>query len=192
MPTETEHEITLLLEAWRSGHRSALDELFPKAYHRLRHLAEALFRREPSGDTLQPTAIVNELYIMLSRQRNVTLEDRTAFYSFAVYLIRLMLRTRARDRHAQKRGAGQRPVPLSDDMQWIDVSGPDLLDLEQALDELALQQARKVRLLELTAFIGLSTTEAADLLGISKATADRDLRFTKAWLYDRLKGTRSG
>ncbi len=187
MEPQEEGDITVLLESWRAGERSGLDALLGKAYPRLHRLADAFLARESSGVTLQATELVNELYIVLRRQRNVSFASRTEFYSFAAYLIRLMLRTRARDHNAYKRGAGHVRIPLSDALSWIDAVGPEILDLNRALDELAALDERKARLIELTAFLGLSSADAAELLGISKATADRDLRFTRAWLRDRLR-----
>jgi RNA polymerase sigma factor (TIGR02999 family) len=189
MDAPRDGEITTLLDAWRSGEPAALDHLLVEAYPRLHHLADVFLVRERNGATLQATELVNELYITLTRQRNITFRSRTEFYSFAAYLIRLMLRTRARDRKAQKRGAGGLRVPLSEDLSWVDVTGPEILDLDRALDELAKLNERKARLVELTAFLGFSSADAAALLGISKATADRDLRFTRAWLFDRLQGS---
>lgn len=182
-----EDDITVLLESWRAGERSGLDELLGQAYPRLHGLADAFLARESSSITLQATELVNELYIILRRQRNVSFANRTEFYSFAAYLIRLMLRTRARHRSARKRGTGHVRIPLSENLSWIDAAGPEILDLNRALDELQVLHARKARLIELTAFLGLSSADAAELLGISKATADRDLRFTRAWLQDRLR-----
>lgn len=187
MTEREDGDITTLLGAWRSGDRAGLDELLARTYPRLHHVADAFLHNERKGNTLQATELVNELYIVLRRQRNITFASRTEFYSFAAYLIRLILRTRARDRKAQKRGSGHTRVELSEDLSWIDAGGPEMLDLDRALDELAILHERKARLVELTAFLGFSTSDAAELLGISKATADRDLRFTRAWLYDRLQ-----
>src|SRR5690349_17866590 len=94
-------DITILLGAWRSGDRAGLDELLARAYPRLHHLADAFLHQEARGNTLQATELVSELYITLRRQRNISFSSRTEFYSFAAYLIRLILRTRARNRRTQ-------------------------------------------------------------------------------------------
>jgi len=182
-------DITVLLDSWRRGELEALKKLVTISYPRLHSLADEFLRRETPGHTLQATALVNELYIVLARQRKIDPQDRQEFYSFAAYLIRLLLCNRARDRNTVKRGSGGVRVPLTDELAWIDAASDDLLDLDAALSELSALHPRKVQLMELIAFLGYSTEEAADLLGVSKRTADRDLRFTRAWLYARVRGS---
>jgi RNA polymerase sigma factor (TIGR02999 family) len=181
-------DITALIAAWRGGDAGALNELVPLAFPKLHSLAEAFLRREKDCQTLQATALVNELYLLLRKQRKVGLADRHEFYCFAAFLIRLILYNRARDRRSQKRGAGAVRVPLSEDLRWIDAAGDDMLDLNQALDELVQLSTRQARLLDLTVFLGCTIQEAATLLNMSTATANRQLRFVKAWLYQRLRG----
>jgi RNA polymerase sigma factor (TIGR02999 family) len=180
-------EITVLLDSWRRGETEALKALVELSYPKLHGLAEAFLRREAPGQTLQATALVNELYVVLARQRKVGPNDREEFYSFAAYLIRLILCNRARDRKAAKRGSSPARVPLTEELAWIDAAGDDMLDLDAALEELKELDPRKVQLLELVAFLGYSIQEAAELAGISKRTADRAMRFTRAWLYDRIR-----
>jgi RNA polymerase sigma factor (TIGR02999 family) len=179
-------EITVLLDSWRRGEREALTDLVTLSYPKLHGLADAFLRRESAAHTLQATELVNELYIVLVRQRKIDPRDRREFYCFAAYLIRLLLCNRARDRKALKRGSGEPRVPLTEDLGAIDAAGEDMLDLHAALTELDEMHPRKARLLDLIAFLGYSTEDAAALLGISKRTADRDVRFTCAWLYARM------
>ena len=181
-------EITQLLGRWKEGQPGAFDELIAAAYPRLRRLADSFVRRELPGQTIQATGLVHETYLVLLRQRKIDLKDRSHFYGLAAALMRMILRDHARDRSASKRGGNLARIPLSDDLHWVDAASDDLLDLDRALTELEQLDARKTRLMELKTYLGCSTEEAAEQLGISKATADRDLRLAKAWLYHRLRG----
>ena len=187
--SDPEQDITVLLEAWREGDPTAIEKLMPAVYPKLRYIADSFLRRERPGRTLQATELVNELYFVIARKQKVNFDHGANFFGLAAHLMRLILRDRARARKAQKRGNDPARVPLSEDLAWIDASGTDMLDLDRALEELTVIEPRKVKLLEITTFLGCSVTEAAELAGVSKATADRDLRFAKAWLYDRLRGT---
>ena len=100
--------------------------------------------------------------------------------------MRLILIDHARGNQAQVRGGGMQRVPLSDDLAWIDIGSPELLDLNRALEELALVDAYKVQLIEIRYFLGCTTEETAALVGRSKATVDRDLKFIKSWLFRRI------
>lgn len=183
-------DVTVLLRAWRGGDGSSLDALVSVAYPQLKRIAEAFLRREITGHTLQATGLVSELYILLLRQRKTSaFESRAHFYAFAAFLMRAILRDWARERRAAKRGGKDAiRVPLSPELAWVDAGSDELLDLDHAMAELEQEQPRKVRLLELTAFLGCTTQEAADLMGISKSTADRELTTARAWLYRKLHG----
>lgn len=177
-------DITRLIASWKDGDREALGDLVTETYPKLRSIADSLLRRESNQQTLQATGLVNELYLLLHKQRTVGVTHRQDFFSFAAYLIRLILLNHARERLSQKRTGGIR-VPLSEELSWIDVASEDMIDLERCLDELKQYDARKVKILELTAFLGCSVQEAAEIAGVSKATAERDLQFTRAWLFQR-------
>jgi RNA polymerase sigma factor (TIGR02999 family) len=179
-------EITVLLHAWQAGDARALDEVVSLAYPRLRRLAESALRGESFRDTLQATGLVHELYVLLRQQRQVLFEDRKQFYAFTAYLMRLILMNQARERRAQKRGSGAARIPLSDQFPWVDAASEQMIDLHRAFEELATLDARKARLLDLIVFLGCSVSEAAEILGISKATAERDLRAARAWVRARL------
>jgi RNA polymerase sigma factor (TIGR02999 family) len=181
-------DITALLAAWRDGRPGALDDVIVVTYPKLRKLAESFLRRESPGHTIQATGLVHEIYLLLLRQRKVAFEDRGHFYATAAGLMRAILRDWARDKGAQKRGGDAVRVPLSEDLSWVDADSTEFLDLDVALAELERLDERKARLIELKTFLGCSTEEAAEQLAISKATADRDLRLAKAWLYQRLRG----
>jgi RNA polymerase sigma factor (TIGR02999 family) len=179
-------EITLLLTKWKNGEPTAFEQLMPLVYPHLREVAAAYIRRERNPDVLQATALVHELYLRLLNQKKAAWVDRQHFYTFAAKVMRMILIDHARQSQAQMRGGGYDRVPLSDDLVWVNIGSPELLDLNQALDELATLDTYKVQLVELRYFLGCTAEETASLLQVSKATVDRDLRFTKSWLYRRI------
>jgi RNA polymerase sigma factor (TIGR02999 family) len=159
---------------------------FPALYDELRALAAARLAAEPSGHTLQPTALVHEVYLRLAG-RNQAWADRSQFLAAASRAMRHILVDHARRRGRVKRGGGVRPVSLNC-LDVADAAGPedDLLALAEALEGLAAEDPDKARLVELRAFGGLTLEEAADALGISRATAARSWAYAKAWLFQRL------
>jgi RNA polymerase sigma factor (TIGR02999 family) len=179
-------EITLLLAKWKDGDPSAFEDLMPLVYPHLRHVAAAYIRRERNPDVLQATALVHELYLRLLNQKKAAWGDRRHFYTFAAKIMRMILIDHARESQAQMRGGGRERVPLSDDLLWVNIDSPEMLDLNQALDELGTLDAYKVQLVELRYFLGCTAEETASLMQVSKATVDRDLKFTKSWLFRRL------
>lgn len=181
-------DITALLHRWKDGDERACDQLIPYVYPHLHKVAVAYIRGESPNQTLQPTALVNELYLRLVQQRQPNLQDRSHFYAFAASLMRRVLTDHARSSHAAKRGSGLVHVSLNDEVPWVNVNGEDLLDLNRALEELERLDPRKVRLVELRYFLGCTVPEAAAVANISVATAERDLALARAWLYLKLKG----
>jgi RNA polymerase sigma factor (TIGR02999 family) len=179
-------EITLLLGKWKDGEASAFEELMPLVYPHLRQVAAAYIRRERNPDLLQGTALVHELYLRLLNQKKAAWEDRRHFYTFSARVMRLILIDHAREAQAQMRGGGQERVLLSDDLAWVNIGSPEMLDLNRALDELSTLDAGKVQMVELRYFLGCTAEETADLMQVSKATVDRELRFVKSWLYRRI------
>lgn len=188
MPSETPvpNEITGLLHRWKLGDREALASLASLAYTDLRNIASGYLRREVPGHTLQATGLVNELYLRLAQLRDVKLTDRRHFYAFAAQLMRMILIDYARQAHAHKRPGSATRVPLHEEMAWINAASEEMLSLDTALHQLEALDERKVRVLELRFFLGCTNDETAELLGVSRATIDRDLEFAKAWLYRRL------
>jgi RNA polymerase sigma factor (TIGR02999 family) len=181
-------EITQLLHEWKDGNREAFDRLMPMVYNDLRNIATGLMRRERGGHTLQPTALLHELYFRLVQQRRVGIGDRCHFFTFAAKLMRMILIDHARARGAQRRGGPNIRVPLSDELSWLGDDESDLLDLSRALDRLEQLDTRKARMVELRFFLAFTVDEIAETLEISKATVDRDLKFVRGWLYRELKG----
>ena len=128
------------------------------------------------------------MYLRLTQIRSVQIEDRRHFYAFAAQLMRLILIDHARQARAGKRPGSHARVPLHDEIAWVDATSDEMLELDIALNELEAVAERKVRILELRYFLGCTNEEAAQVLGVSRPTIDRDLEFAKAWLYRRLAG----
>lgn len=177
-----------LLAAVASGEAGAADRLLPLVYGELHQLAERELARERPGHTLQATALVHEAWLRLCGDGAPRWEGSGHFFAAAATSIRRILVEAARARAAQKRGGGRQRVTLSGVAAEPEVDQDQLLDLDQALQELAAEDARKARLVELRYFTGLSLAECASTLGIAPATADRDWAYARAWLFDRLRG----
>jgi RNA polymerase sigma factor (TIGR02999 family) len=186
VPPPTSPDITQVLQAWSHGDAEALDKLMTEVYPELRSMASRYVAGERSG-TVQATSLVHDLYLRLLKQQPSAFPNRRAFFAFAAGAMRHILVDQVRARHAQKRGARRARVPLTEDLQLVDPSDVDLLDLHLALDELARVDPRKAEIVQLCAFLGCGRTEAAELLDISPTTAKRDLRFARAWLAQRLQ-----
>lgn len=182
-------DITVLLDRWTHGDHEAVEALTPLVYSHLRKVAGSYLRRERSDHTLEATGLVNELFLVLLNEKRAQFADRVHFFTFAARAMRRILVNHARTRETAKRGSAEAHVELSPDLAWVDPEGPEMLDLDRALDEMESMEPRKARVVELRIFLGCTSAEAADLMGISKPTLDRDLRFALAWLFDRLKGT---
>ena len=179
-------EITALLTRWDKGDRAALGSLASLVYDDLRAIATGFLRREGREHTLQATALVNELYLRLARQQAFRAQDRGHFYTLAAMMMRRILIDYARQISAQKRPDRASRVPLHPDVAWVDASGEELLALDQALADLERKDERMVKAIELRFFLGCTIDEAAEVLGISPATVDRDVKFALAWLFRRL------
>jgi RNA polymerase sigma factor (TIGR02999 family) len=178
-------QITVLLHEWSAGKPAAIDHLFDLVYPQLRRIAGALFHGERPENLLQPTSVVNELFLKLIRQRSLKFEDREHFYSLSARLMRRVLVDHARSEGRQKRDGGV-PVPLHDELAWVDAKSAELIDLDRVLEELEELDQRKCRMVELRFFLGFTADETAELLNTSKASVDRELKFVRGWLYDRL------
>jgi len=179
--------ITQLLAQWGKGDQQALRQLAPLVYPDLRRMAGAMLSSERPGHTLQATGLVHELFLRLLKRKEVSWENRTDFFLSSAHLMRLILREWARNRSAEKRGGGADRVPLNEEMSWLDVNSPELLDLDFALDELGESDARKAQIAELRFFLGCTNEETAELLSLSVRTVKREVAFTKAWLFRRLR-----
>ncbi len=177
--------VTRLLIQWRDGSNTALEQLTPLVYDELRKLAAGYLARERPGHTLQATALVHEAFLRLVEQDRQDWQSRTHFFGVAAHLMRLILVDWARKANAGKRGAGARQITLED----IAEQRPgQLIDLDEALTALEALDPRKARVIELRYFGGLTAEEAAESLGISKPTVERDTRVAHLWLRRHMKG----
>jgi RNA polymerase sigma factor (TIGR02999 family) len=183
---ESTRSVTALLTDWSRGDASALDQLVPLVYAELRRIAARQLRGERVNHTLQPTALVNEVYLRLVDQRQVEWQDRAHFLGVAAQTMRRILVDHARRHDAGKRGDGV-PAMSIDDAREIAASGElPLLALEDALARLEALDPGLVRIVELRAFGGLTIDEAAHVLDVSPSTAKRSWRTAKAWLNREL------
>ena len=181
-------DITELLQAWGAGDRQALDDLFPLVYDELHRIARAQFAREPAGHTLQPTAVVSELYVELVACRRLRWVDRSHFFGFAAQQMRRILVAWARRRKAAKRGGSARDLSLDELPFLADLPDEELLRLDDALTELERFNPEGCRLVIWRFFGGLNHEEIARLLGVSRTTARNKWRAAKLWLRRELEG----
>jgi RNA polymerase sigma factor (TIGR02999 family) len=182
-------DVTELLHAWAAGDVRARDELVPLVYAELRHCAAAHLRRERHNHTLEPTALVHEVYLKLVDQRRAAWQNRAQFFAVASRMMRRILVDRARARRMAKRSGQWARVTLDERLKSVLPLNVDVLDLDAALTRLAAFDQRKAQLAELRFFTGLSSEEAAETLGISVATAERDWQAARAWLLKELRPT---
>lgn len=184
-------EITRLLIAWSGGDERALNVLMPLVYGRLRRLAASYLRHERADHTLQTSALVNEAYLRMISQDQVSWRDRTHFYAVAAQMMRRILVDHARHHRYAKRGGPLRNLtPMELDLVTDD-KDPDVMSVDEALNALAEKDPQQAKLVELRYFGGLTKEEIAEVLGISSATVTRRWRLAKAWLYRYLvKGER--
>jgi len=184
-------DVSRILREIESGDPASAEQLLPAVYDELRTLAARRLARERPGTTLQATALVHEAYLRLaaddSRRGAKRWDGAAHFFAAAAEAMRRILVERARERATRKRGGGRRWVALQEDARVADVLLPDeLLDLDAALGRLAADEPRKSRLVVLRFFAGLTLEEAAAVLSISIATAQRDWAYARAWLLVEL------
>lgn len=180
-------DVTRILLGWNDDGKDALNRLMPLVEDELRRRASSYLDRERAGHTLQPTALVNELYLRLIGRREVNWQSRTHFFAFAARVMRRILVDHARARGAARRGAGWITVTL-DGLEAGTERDFDLIALDQALEKLAALDPDQARIVELRFFGGLSATETAEALGIGEATVHRRWASARAWLYGQLAG----
>ena len=182
-----ERDITRLLADARDGGRPALERLFALVYGELKGMAESRLRRERPGHTLQPTALVNEVYLRLDPDK-AGWENRRHFFGAASQAMRRILVDHARRRLADKRGGGLARVTLAD----LEVASPegdiDLLALDTALETLERDEPRLASVVTMRIFAGMSIEETAEALELSPATVKRDWLYARAWLADQMGG----
>jgi RNA polymerase sigma factor (TIGR02999 family) len=185
----TGQAVTRLLREWSDGDSAALERLMPLVHGELHRLARRYMRRERSGHTLQTTAVVNEAYLRLVDQQRADWRSRAHFFAVSAQAMRHILVDYARRKYSGKRGGAARRVTLDDVALASTERAGELVALDQALQGLAEIHPRRCKVVELRYFAGLNNREAAEVLGTSEATIERDWRFARAWLYRELQGS---
>jgi RNA polymerase sigma factor (TIGR02999 family) len=188
-------DITVVLREIETGGAPAAERLLPLVYEELRKLAAAKMAKEAAGQTLQPTALVHEVWLRLGGDAQPDWKNRAHFFAAAAETMRRIFIDRARRRQAMRHGGGM--VRASDDALIDAVAAPaaddaEILDVHEALDALARHDARKAELVKQCYFVGLTVKEAAVVLGISEPTARRDWTYARAWLFSHIKQLRAG
>jgi RNA polymerase sigma-70 factor, ECF subfamily len=181
----TPENLTQLLIAWSEGDHSALEKLVPLVEAELYRMAKRYMRRERPGHTLQPTALVNELYLRLVDQQSIQWQNRAHFLGVAAQIMRRILVNYAEAHKAAKRGGGYK-LTLNEAVDLAQKQDLDLVALDDALKRLAEFDERKSRIIELRFFGGLSIEETAEVLKISTMTVKREWNKARAWLYREL------
>ena len=190
MPAEGSRDISALLAAWGEGDAQALGKLIPIVYPELRRIARRHLDHRPPGHTLESAALANEAYLKLVRAGGIRCENRVHFLALCSQIIRRILVDHARNRRYAKRGGSLVHIPLDDELLGKRAHGVDILALDEALNSLARVEARKVQVVEMRFFGGLSVEETSKVLKISPETVMRDWNFAKAWLVSRLQNSR--
>ena len=180
------HSVTRLLHEFAEGDKAALDRLAPLVYDELRRIAGGQLRRERPGHTLQPTALVHEVYVRMVRQDQPDYRDRAHFLGIAAQLMRKVLIDHARAKNSLKRGGGQAYVSIDEARDAVVEKDSAILKLEDALQELERQSPLKARLIEMHYFGGLTAGESAEVLGLEIPAVRRELRVAQAWLEREL------
>ena len=179
-------EVTRILAAIREGDSRAVDDLLPAVYEELRQLAAQKLSREKPGQTLQATALVHEAYIRLVGAETGNWKSRTYFFAAAAEAMRRILIENARRKKRLRHGGDKQRVEMQDADLMIDAPCDDLIALDEALTKLAEEDPAKADLVKLRYFAGLTIEQAAEVLGISGATADRYWSYARAWLFHEL------
>jgi RNA polymerase sigma factor (TIGR02999 family) len=178
--------VTGLLNDWTNGDQDALNRLMPLVYDELHRLASRHLRHERTGHTLQTTALVHEAYLKLVDQKKANWQNRLQFFAAAAKVMRHILVDYARSRKAAKRGGDYCRLSLDEAVISAEEDDPDLLALDEALNELAALDPQQSRVVELRIFAGLTVDDTAEALGISPRTVKREWSMAKAWLHQQI------
>jgi RNA polymerase sigma factor (TIGR02999 family) len=179
-------EVTGLLKAWSSGDPAALDRLASVVYQELRRIARRYMKNERPGNTLQTTALVNEVYLRLVDVQNVDWQHRAQFFAISAQMMRRVLVDAARARGSYKRGGGAVKVNIDETAVLAPEPDASILALDNALEAFSRAAPRQAKVVELRYFGGLSEEEIVQVLGISPRTVRRDWDFARAWLMREL------
>ncbi|MBI2213250.1 MAG: sigma-70 family RNA polymerase sigma factor [Acidobacteria bacterium] len=183
------HDVTQLLNLWRSGDRAALEQLVPLIYDELRRVATRHLGRERAGHTLQPTALVHEAFLRLAGVSNIEWQNRAQFIGVAAEMMRRILVDYARARATEKRGGGATMVELDSDAVPGKQREAELLAVDEALKRLAEFDPRQAKIVEMRYFGGLTIEETAAAVELSPATVKREWTVARAWLHRELSQT---
>jgi RNA polymerase sigma factor (TIGR02999 family) len=181
------HRITVLLRRVSGGDRTAQSELLPIVYAQLLRMAEKQFRSERRGHTLQPTALISELYLRVIRDGTVDWQDRAHFFAVSAQTIRRILVDHARSVNAHRRPNPHMRLDLDDVLVYSDEHGAQIVEIDETLHRLAERDPRMAQIVEMRVFAGLSIEEMAAALGISERTVKRDWAVARAWLSKELR-----
>ena len=186
-------EVTQILEAIESGDVRAVDQLFPLVYQELHQLAVQRIRKEPAGQTLQATALVHEAYLRLVGSKNQHWFNSRHFFSAASEAMRRILVESARRKKRLKYGGGRQRVDYNEEDMAVEGSQDDIIAIDDALAKFAIEDPAKAELVKLRYFGGLTVEQSAEILEISRATADRYWSYARAWLFHEItKGNDTG
>lgn len=183
---DPDHQVTHLLLRWSDGDKEALRQLMPLVCRELRHQAKNYLTKENPAHTLQPTALVNEVYLRLHDCRTVEWKNSAHFFGFAATTMRRILVDHARSHQRAKRGDGVRPLPLDESLDLPEEQDLDLVALDDALNQLAELDPRQARIVDQRFFVGLTVDETAAVLGVSAPTVKREWRLARLWLFREL------
>ena len=186
MSNDSSQQITLLLIDWNNGDEFALERLMPLVYTELRQMARRYMKKQPSGHTFQTTELIHETYLKLAGQNEQNWENRSHFFGVAAKAMRHILVDYAKAKHRDKRGGWQELVTFAEDAVVSFTRSEEILALDDALNQLAELDERKVRVVEMKFFGGLKVDEISGILGISPETVKRDWSFAKTWLLREL------
>jgi RNA polymerase sigma-70 factor, ECF subfamily len=180
-------EVSQLLKCWREGDESALNKLIPLVYEELRKMARHQMTRERAGHTLQPTALVNEVYLRLIGAMKVPWQDQSHFFALCAQMMRRVLVDHARGRGRAKRGGAIKMLSLEESLAIPVGRDANIVELDDALNALADADARKAKTVELRFFGGFSAEETAKVLNVSVSTVMSDWKFAKVWLLREMQ-----
>jgi RNA polymerase sigma-70 factor (ECF subfamily) len=184
-------EVTSLLAAWGGGDQNALNELMPLVYNELHRIARRSWNWQNQGNTLQPTALINEAFIKLACAENASYQNRCHFIAVACTAMRQILVNHALSHRSAKRGSGAVTVPLDDVQLAVHQEAAEVVALHEALERLEAVDQRKSKVVEMRYFGGFSIEEIAEALGVSVVTVNRDWRLARTWLLREMSCERS-
>ncbi len=190
MVNDSSHQITLLLIDWSKGDESALEQLMPLVYQELRRMARRYMNKQPAGHTFEATELIHEVYLKIAAGEERIWQNRSHFFGVAAKAMRHILVDYARSKSRKKRGALAEKVTLEENSVVSATRPQEIIALDDALQQLALFDIRKSRVVEMKFFGGLLTEEIAAVLKISPETVKRDWSFSRTWLLRELSKTR--